>query len=150
MALTRDPSSRSAARLAALPGVRAVKADDCMDAPAKCFDALGFKHGDVYGVFSNQGYVSDARTIAQGPPVSVDFPLIFTGSAIADATKALGVQHIVFSSSDFGGLEDSGVATFEAKRTIENHIKSVGIPYSALPRSLTTLTARRSSAPSTS
>jgi len=67
LALTRDTSSSSARRLAALPGVtvRAVKAD-YMDHPAETLMGLGLKQGEVHGIFSNQAYVDDKTMIRQG------------------------------------------------------------------------------------
>jgi hypothetical protein len=65
--LTRNATSSSARRLAALPGVttHVVKAD-YVDHPRDVFTNLGLKEGEIYGVFSNQAYVDDKTMIRQG------------------------------------------------------------------------------------
>jgi hypothetical protein len=69
-ALTRSPASFSSRKLAALPGVKVLNVDaDCMDNPSKVFADLqkqGIEKGQVYGVFSVQGYVSDQKMYTQG------------------------------------------------------------------------------------
>ncbi|WRT67562.1 uncharacterized protein IL334_004534 [Kwoniella shivajii] len=120
IALSRNPTSGSAQQLAKLPRVQVVKvADDNMDEPSKVFPALGLEKGDVYGVFSVQSYVDDNTMIKQG-------------KIIADASVQFGVKHIVYSSTDFGGLDDTGFSTFECKRTVENHILSLPISHTFL------------------
>ncbi|WVQ84316.1 hypothetical protein IAT38_006468 [Cryptococcus sp. DSM 104549] len=119
-ALSRSPSSPSSQRLAALPGVKVVQvAKNYMDEPDKVFEDLELKAGDVHGVFSVQGYVSEDVELKQG-------------LAIVDAAKKVNTQHFVYSSVDFGGLEDTQVAGFEVKRQVENHLKATGIPYTIL------------------
>ncbi|WWC88919.1 uncharacterized protein L201_003834 [Kwoniella dendrophila CBS 6074] len=120
IALSRNPSSSSSTYLSKLPHVQVVQvADNCMDEPSKVFQSLGLHKGGVYGVFSVQGYVDDATMIKQG-------------KAIADASVGFGVKHIVYSSVDFAGMEDTGFSTFECKRTVENYIKSLPISYTIL------------------
>ena len=54
-----------------------------------------------------------------------------TGIAIADAAARAGVPHLVFSS--VGGAErESGVAHFESKRRVEEHIEALGIHHTFL------------------
>jgi uncharacterized protein YbjT (DUF2867 family) len=51
------------------------------------------------------------------------------GKRAADAAKVAGIGHFIYSS--VGGAErDSGVPHFESKWHIEQHIRSLGIPYS--------------------
>ncbi|WWD22583.1 NAD(P)H:quinone oxidoreductase, type IV [Kwoniella shandongensis] len=120
LALTRNPTSPSSQKLASYPGVKLVKVDaNCMEEPDKVFASLGMEKGDVHGVFSVQGYENDAN-------------IVKFGCAIADAAKDFGVKHFVYSSCDFGGLDDTGCSIFEVKRTVENHIKSIDLPYTFL------------------
>lgn len=87
-----------------------------MDEPAKVFTQLNFANGDVYGVFSVQGYVDDKTMIRQGMRCIVA-KMSWThllGKAIADAAHSIGVKHFVYSSTDNGGpvdRGDSGIAT---------------------------------------
>lgn len=71
LVLSRNPTSGTAVRLGALPGVKIIAVEkDVMDAPLKVFEKLDrdgvVKKGEIYGVFSNQGYVSDALMVSQG------------------------------------------------------------------------------------
>ncbi|MCX6499652.1 MAG: NmrA/HSCARG family protein [Arthrobacter sp.] len=51
---------------------------------------------------------------------------ITTGKAVADAAKRTNLPHLVFSS--VGGAERrTGIAHFESKRRVEQHIESLGI-----------------------
>ena len=53
------------------------------------------------------------------------------GKDFADAAKAAGVEHLVYSS--VGGADrSSGVSHFESKWTIEQHIRSLGLPATIL------------------
>jgi uncharacterized protein YbjT (DUF2867 family) len=48
------------------------------------------------------------------------------GIAIADAAKAAGIEHLVYSS--VGGAErHTGIPHFESKRRVEEHIESIGL-----------------------
>jgi hypothetical protein len=67
IALSRSPTSASSLRLAKLPGVKVAPVDkDYMDNPTKVFRDLKLEPGDVYGVFSVQGYVDEATELKQG------------------------------------------------------------------------------------
>jgi uncharacterized protein YbjT (DUF2867 family) len=73
----------------------------------------------AYGVFSvqslNAGLEAEVRD----------------GNALADAAKAAGVEHFVYSS--VGGAErKTGIPHFESKARIEDHIRSSGLPYTIL------------------
>jgi uncharacterized protein YbjT (DUF2867 family) len=71
----------------------------------------------AYGVFSMQnfwetGYEMEVRQ----------------GRTIADAAAAAGVQHLVYNS--VGGADrNTGIPHFESKWEIEQHIRTLGIPY---------------------
>ncbi|GFZ48661.1 hypothetical protein JCM24511_06410 [Saitozyma sp. JCM 24511] len=111
VAFVRDPNAGSAKRLSALPGVRIVHVQNYMDEPAKAFEAAGLGKGEVYGVFSNQGYVDPKVEEAQG-------------KAIIDAAAALGCSHFVYNSVDMGRSSPPGPA-FTSKYNVEEHLKSI-------------------------
>ena len=48
------------------------------------------------------------------------------GKAFADAVKAAGVPHLVYTSAD-GVERDSGLSHYESKRRIEQHIRDLGM-----------------------
>jgi uncharacterized protein YbjT (DUF2867 family) len=50
------------------------------------------------------------------------------GIAAADAAKAAGVGHLVYSSVADAD-KDTGIPHFDSKREVEKHIESLGIPY---------------------
>jgi uncharacterized protein YbjT (DUF2867 family) len=50
------------------------------------------------------------------------------GIAAADAAKAAGVEHLVYSSVA-NADKDTGIPHFESKRKVEVHIEGLGIPY---------------------
>ena len=110
-ALTRDASS-SAAQSLADAGAEVVEGD------------LDDRHSldrvlqGVYGVFSVQNFWL--------PGVGAEGE-VRQGKNLADAAKAAGVRHFVYSS--VGGAErNSGLAHFESKWRIELHIQSLGLP----------------------
>jgi len=73
---------------------------------------------DVYGVFSVQNFWL--------PEVGHDGE-IRQGKLVADAAKAAGVQHFVYTS--VGGAErNTGIPHFDSKWEIEKHIKALGLP----------------------
>lgn len=49
-----------------LPGVTMVVCPDYAAHPLQAFAATGLKHGEVFGVFDVQGYLSDAQDVKQG------------------------------------------------------------------------------------
>ncbi|UCF68451.1 MAG: NmrA/HSCARG family protein [Acidobacteriota bacterium] len=112
-ALTRRPDSERAQRLAAA-GAQIVKGD--FDDRASLARALE----GVYGVFSVQdfwehGYDGEVRQ----------------GKALADEAKAAGIEHFVYTSvasADRG----TGIPHFESKWQVEQHIRSIGLPYTIL------------------
>lgn len=114
-ALTRDVKKPAAQELKAL-GAELVAGD--LDNRAE----LDAAFEGVYGVFSVQNFWL--------PNVGFDGE-IKQGKAIADAAKAAGVQHIVYSS--VGGADRApGVQHFESKWEIEKYIQSLNLPFTIL------------------
>ena len=107
--LTRDPD-RPAARGLAAAGVEVVRGDlndrASLDPLVK----------DVYGVYSVQnffeaGYEGEVRQ----------------GKHLADAAKAAGVRHFLYSS--VGGAErGTGIPHFDSKWEIEQYVRALGLP----------------------
>jgi uncharacterized protein YbjT (DUF2867 family) len=114
-ALTRDTNKPAAQELASL-GAELVPGD--MDDRAQ-LDAA-FK--GAYGVFSVQNFWL--------PTVGFEGE-IRQGKNVADAAKAAGVQHLVYSSvgSAYRGM---GQKHFDSKWQIEQYIHSLGVPYTIL------------------
>ena len=114
-ALTRDPNKPAAQELKSL-GAEILPGD--MDQRAE-LDAA-FK--GVYGVFSVQNFWL--------PNVGFEGE-VRQGKAVADAAKAAGVQHLVYSSvgSAHRGM---GQKHFESKWIIEQYIHGLDIPYTIL------------------
>jgi uncharacterized protein YbjT (DUF2867 family) len=114
-ALVRNPDD-PAARALAEGGVELVQGD--MTDRASLDRAMQ----GVYGVHSVQAYLPNdaANEICQG-------------SNVADAAKAAGVQHLVYSSA--AGPEDPSdldIPEIRSKRVIENHIRASGLPFTCL------------------
>lgn len=47
------------------------------------------------------------------------------GIQVADEARKAGVQHLVYSSVDFGGLAKTDIPHFESKRLVEQHIEEL-------------------------
>jgi len=114
-ALTRDPNKPAAQELKAL-GAEIVPGD--MDNRAE----LDAAFQGAYGVFSVQNFWL--------PNVGFEGE-VRQGKAVADAAKAAGVQHLVYSSvgSAHRGM---GQKHFESKWIIEQYIHGLDIPYTIL------------------
>ncbi len=117
-ALTRDPN-KPAAR--ALTGMGAeVTRGDLDDRPSVERALEG-----AYGVFAvrnfwEAGYEREVRQ----------------GITLADAVKAQGVEHFVYSSVG-SSYRKTGIPAFDGKWEIEEHIRGIGLPYTVLrPTSL--------------
>ena len=109
-ALTRHPDKPAAHGLATA-GAQIVHGD--LDDPTSYRSALS----GAYGVFSVQnfwetGYDREVRE----------------GVALADAAKAAGVKHFVYSSVA-SAHRKTGLSHFESKWSIEQHIRAIGIPH---------------------
>jgi len=114
-ALTRDVNKPAAQALAAA-GAEVFRADNDDRA------SLDAAFKGAYGVFSVQNYwlpnVGGEGEVRQG-------------KTVADAAKTAGVQHFVYSSvgATHRGM---GQAHFATKHEIEQHIQSLGLPYTIL------------------
>ncbi|MFB7650558.1 MULTISPECIES: NmrA/HSCARG family protein [unclassified Streptomyces] len=76
----------------------------------------------VHGVFSVQALAYEPATLAAE---------VRQGKAVADAAKAAGIEHFVYSS--VGGAErNTGIDHFESKAEIERHILTLGLPATVL------------------
>jgi uncharacterized protein YbjT (DUF2867 family) len=76
----------------------------------------------VHGVFSVQALAYEPATLATE---------VRQGKAVADAAKAMGVEHLVYSS--VGGAErHTGIDHFESKAEIERHILALDLPATIL------------------
>ena len=111
--LTRKPDSPEA-RALATRGVEIVRGDQ--DNPTSLAEA--FK--GCYGVFSIQTFMEAG---VEGE--------VRQGRAVADAAKAAGVKHLVYTSVASANRR-TGLPHFESKFRIEEHIRSIGIPHSIL------------------
>jgi uncharacterized protein YbjT (DUF2867 family) len=74
----------------------------------------------IYGVFSVQNFweVGTEREVQQG-------------KLLADAAQAAGVRHFVYSSVG-SAHRNTGLAHFESKWRIEEHVRALGLPHTIL------------------
>jgi len=114
-ALTRDPGKPAAQQLQAL-GAEVVAGD------LENRSDLDAAFSGAYGVFSVQNFWL--------PNVGFEGE-IRQGKIVADAAKAAGVQHVVYSSVG-AAHRGMGQKHFESKWIIEQHIHSLNIPYTIL------------------
>lgn len=114
-ALTRDVTKPAAQELTAL-GAELVPGD--LDKPAELEAAFR----GAYGVFSVQNFWL--------PTVGYEGE-IQQGKNVADAAKAAGVSHLVYSSVG-AAHRGMGQKHFESKYQIEQYIESLGIPHTVL------------------
>ena len=110
--LSRNPSSDESKALIK-QGVQVVKGD--LDHPSSFSEDLN----NVYGIFSVQNFENGIEKEVEH------------GKAIADLAKSKGVKHLVYSSVSGANLA-STVPHFNSKHRIEEHIKSIGVPYTIL------------------
>ncbi|WP_154677318.1 NmrA family NAD(P)-binding protein [Parafrankia discariae] len=116
-ALTRDPASGAARRLAAA-GAQVVEGD---------LDDRGSLDAAVEGV---HGVFSVQQGALGAPPVPFDDE-VRRGRHVADAAAAARVRHLVYAS--VAGVERGGGGrAFASKWAIEEHIRRVGIPATIL------------------
>ena len=112
-AVTRQPEGLAAAALAAL-GADVVRAD--MMNKGELTNAFR----DAYGVYSVQNFM----------PGGTDLE-IAQGKNVADAAKAVGVQHVVYGSAGTGA-SDTGIPSWNSKLTVESYIRDLGLPLTVL------------------
>jgi uncharacterized protein YbjT (DUF2867 family) len=108
-ALTRNAQSAAAQALAAL-GAEVVQGD--MAEP----DTLRPLFDGAYGAFN-----------VQNPMISGVAGEISQGKNVAEAARQAGVAHVVYGSAGTGA-DGTGVPSWESKRVIEAHMKSLGLP----------------------
>jgi uncharacterized protein YbjT (DUF2867 family) len=125
LAVTRDPTSAGAQRLAAKsPHIKLVKGD--LDAvPALFEEAQKMSAGKIWGVFSVQAVMSKGGDLADQPEVK-------QGEALVDQAITAGVTHFVYSSVDRGGDERSwdnptDIPHFKTKHRIEHHLRDATV-----------------------
>lgn len=112
-ALTRNPASKQAQALAA-SGAAVVQGD--MGDPA----SLRPHFAGAYGVYSVQ------NPFISGPELEIE-----QGKNVVDVAKASGVQHLVYGSAGIG-QKGTGIASWETKLQIEDHMKALELPLTIL------------------
>jgi uncharacterized protein YbjT (DUF2867 family) len=112
-ALTRDPEKAGARELADL-GAEVVGGD--LEDRASIERVLD----GVHGVFSVQQFWE----------VGVEGE-IRQGVQLADAAKAAGVEHIIYSSVG-SAHRDTGIPHFDSKFEVEEHVRASGVPYTVI------------------
>src|ERR671917_2699708 len=112
-ALTRDPEKSEAKELA---GLGAEVASGDLEDRASIERVLDGVHG-VFSVqqFFEAGYEGEVRQ----------------GVQLADAAKAAGVDHYVYSSVGSAHRE-TGIPHFDSKFEVEEHVRASGVPYTVL------------------
>ena len=112
-ALTRDKDKAAARELADL-GAEVVGGDlEDRESIERVLDG-------VYGVFSVQQFM---ETGVEGE--------VRQGVLLADAARAAGVEHFVYSSVGSAHRE-TGIPHFESKFEVEEHVRASGVPYTVL------------------
>jgi uncharacterized protein YbjT (DUF2867 family) len=112
-ALTRDTEKAAARELADL-GAEVVSGD--LEDRASIERVLD----GVYGLFSVQQFM---ETGIEGE--------VRQGALLADAARAAGVDHLVYSSVGSAHRE-TGISHFESKWEVEEHVRASGVPYTVL------------------
>ena len=110
-ALTRDPQKPEAQALAD-QGAEVVQGD--MEDRSAVDQVLV---EGIYGVFSVQNFW---ETGYDGE--------VQQGKTVADAARAAGVDHFVYSSVG-SAHRKTGIPHFESKREIEEHVRQIGLPF---------------------
>jgi uncharacterized protein YbjT (DUF2867 family) len=112
-ALTRDPQKPEAQALSE-QGAEVVQGD------MEDRSAMDQVVEGAYGVFSVQNFWETGydREVQQG-------------KTVADAAKAAGVEHFVYSSVG-SAHRQTGIPHFESKWEVEEHVRQSGLPYTIL------------------
>src|SRR5215218_9722039 len=112
-ALTRNPQKPEAQALAD-QGAEVVQGD--MEDPS----AMERLTEGAHGVFSVQNFWETGydREVQQG-------------KTVADAAKAAGVEHFVYSSVG-SAHRQTGIPHFESKWEVEEYVRQIGLPYTIL------------------
>jgi uncharacterized protein YbjT (DUF2867 family) len=112
-ALSRDPSKPAARELAEL-GIDVIQGD--LDDRRSLDRAINGVHGAFsVGSFWEHGPEGEVRQ----------------GKAVADAAKAAGLKHLIYTSVD-GAERATGLDHFESKWKVEQHIAEIGVPATIL------------------
>ncbi|HET9517344.1 MAG TPA: NmrA/HSCARG family protein [Actinoplanes sp.] len=112
-AVTRKPEGQAARALAAA-GAEVVRAD--MLEP----DTLLPAFRDAYGVYSVQNFMPGGTESE-----------IKQGRNVADAAKAVGVQHVVYGAAG-PRVRGTGIASWESKLTVQAHLRGLDLPLTVL------------------
>jgi uncharacterized protein YbjT (DUF2867 family) len=112
-ALTRDTEKAAARELAGL-GAEVVSGD--LEDRA----SIGRVLDGVYGLYSVQQFM---ETGVEGE--------VRQGVLLADAARAAGVEHLVYSSVGSAHRE-TGIPHFESKWEVEEHVRASGVPFTVL------------------
>ncbi|NKE57022.1 NmrA/HSCARG family protein [Lentzea sp. PSKA42] len=112
-ALTRDPSSPAALRLASA-GAEVMRAD------MASLDSLRPAFSGAHGVFS-----------VQNPMISGLDGEVQQGLTVGDAAAEAGVRHVVYGSAG-PGVPETGVGQWDNKLVIQAHLESLGLPLTVL------------------
>ena len=112
-ALTRNQNSEAAQALAE-QGAEVVQGD------TEDHSAMDRVLEGVYGVFSVQTFWEAGYDLE-----------INQGKTLAEAAKAVGVEHFVYSSVGSAHRE-TGIPHFDSKWEIEEHVRELGLPYTIL------------------
>jgi len=115
LALTRNPESEKAKKLKE-KGITLIQGD--LDDKKLLEETL--KGNNIYGVF--------CITTFAGVGVQAE---ITQGKNLADAAKAAGIKHFVFSSVGQAN-NNTGVPHFESKFEVEKYIKSLGLNFTII------------------
>src|ERR687886_2667436 len=112
-ALTRDPQ-RPEAQALTEQGAEVVQGD------MEDRSAIDRVLEGAYGVFSVQNFWETGydREVRQG-------------KTVAEAAKAAGVEHFVYSSVG-SAHRQTGIPHFDSKWEVEEHIRQIGLPYTIL------------------
>jgi uncharacterized protein YbjT (DUF2867 family) len=112
-ALTRDPQKPEAQALSE-QGAEVVQGD------MEDRSAMDRVVEGAYGIFSVQNFWETGydREVQQG-------------KTVADAAKAAGVEHFVYSSVG-SAHRQTGIPHFESKWEVEEHVRQIGLPYTIL------------------
>jgi len=114
-ALTRNPDK---AKDLAAQGAEVVKAD--FDDVASLSAALK----GCYGVFAVQNFWEMFGGVAAADATKARDLEVKQGKSLADAAKAAGIKHFVFSTLD----EGTNVPHFQSKEMIQHYLTKIGVP----------------------
>lgn len=139
--LSRNVTAGGSVALGKLPGVRVVAAGEYAANPLKAFKDAGLQPGEIHGVFSVQGYMSEEEEIKQGelclmgwtdsrPGSRIRLGRVWRQALHLRLDRALGQRYParrrVSRSSRFAN------GRMDAKRNIEKAIKATSMGWTML------------------